>query len=63
MDLKDYIKIYPAKINKIKVVGPMSTKLENLGGESLLMDTLNACHLNNLTKQKYLLGHQDYFVL
>ena len=53
MDLKDYIKIYPAKINKIKVVGPMSTKLKNLGGESLLMDTLNACHLNNLTKQKY----------
>ena len=40
---KDYIKISPSKKNKIKVIGPMSKKLSDFGGESLLKKTLHAC--------------------
>ena len=53
ISLKDYIKISPSKKNKIIVIGPMSKKLSDFGGESLLKKTLSACHTYNFTKQNY----------
>ena len=53
ISLKDYIKISPSKKNKIKVIGPMSKKLSDFGGESLLKKTLHACQTYNFTKQNY----------